>query len=632
MNSYIVVFQPDGVCIEVESGRTLLEAAAAAGVAIDSACGGQGACGKCRVVVTLGRPGGPSGNQLSRAELQQGMVLACQAKVEDDLVVEIPLESQRTDLQILTSEASAKGISTQDDVPLARAVAIHVSEPKFGDEEEGDAERLLDAVSACCRSSFEEFQIGLSALRSLPALARHETDLSAVIADFDGRGQVIGLSPYAGAAYGLAVDIGTTTVVVYLVDLNSGRFLTSCAHLNDQVSSGEDVISRIIYAQERGSGRAELRDAVRQTIDRCLSRAAEEYDVASEQVVAAACVGNTVMTHLLLDIDPSGIRRDPYVPAVRALPTLLGREVGLRINPYAPVYIAPCVSSYVGGDVTAGVLATGMADSPRLTLFVDLGTNGEIVVGNQDWLVCCSCSAGPAFEGSGMEYGMYATVGAMERITHDVAADRVRYRTISGAKPRGICGSGLVDALAELLRSGVIDRAGRINLGFSSPRVRVRDERPEFVLVWGEEIGREHDISLGEDDIQNLIRSKSAVYAGVATLLETLGLETGQIERVLLAGGFGNYIDAGNAVTIGLLPDIPLDRIQFVGNTAIAGARMLLLSRSARRGAYELAKRLTNFELSTTRGYMDRYVSGLFLPHTDLSLFPSVAKHLEVEV
>jgi len=631
MNSYIVVFQPDGICVEVQSGSTLLEAAAAAGVAIDSACGGQGTCGKCRVVVTLGRPGGQPGDQLSRAEIQQGMVLACQATVEDDLVVEIPLESQRTDLRILTSEAGGEPSLTQGDVPLARGVLVHMPEPKFGDEEEGDAERLLDAVSACCSNGFDDFEIDLPALRSLPALARHETDVSAVIADIDGRGHIIGLSPEAKSAYGLAVDVGTTTVVVYLVDLDTGRFVNSCAHLNDQVSFGEDVISRIIYSQEHGNGRAELRDAVRQTIGRCLARAADEYDVAPDQIVAAACVGNTVMTHLLLDIDPAGIRRDPYVPAVRELPTLLGREVGLRINPAAPVYIAPCVSSYVGGDVTAGVLATGMDDSPKLTLFVDLGTNGEIVVGHQDWLVCCSCSAGPAFEGSGLEYGMYATVGAMERITYDAAADRVAYRTISDAKPRGICGSGLVDALAELLRRGVIDRAGRINLGFSSPRVRVRDERPEFVLVWGEEIGREHDISLGEDDIQNLIRSKSAVYAGVATLLETLGLETGQIERVLLAGGFGNYIDAGNAVTIGLLPDLPLDRIQFVGNTAIAGARMLLLSRSARRRARELAASMTNFELSTTHGYMDRYVSGLFLPHTDLSLFPSVARELEVQ-
>ena len=630
MNSHIVVFQPDGVCVEAEHGKTLLEVAATAGVAIDSACGGQGTCGKCRVVVTLGRAGGQPGDQLSPAEIQQGMALACQATLEDDLVVEIPPESQRTDLRILTSESGTEPSLAADDVPLARSVLLRLPEPKFG-QEEGDAERLLGAVTACWRDGFEGLAIDLPALRSLPALARHEADLSAFVGDFDGWGRILGVAPGSQPGYGLAVDIGTTTVVVYLIDLSNGSFVNSCAHLNDQVSFGEDVISRNNYAQEHAGGRAELRDAVRHTINRCLLRAADEQGISPDQVIAAACVGNTVMTHLLLDIDPSGIRRDPYIPAVRSLPTLRGSEVGLRINPAAPIYLAPCVSSYVGGDVTAGVLATSMADSPKLTLFVDLGTNGEIVVGNQEWLVCCSCSAGPAFEGSGLEYGMYATVGAMERVAYDPESDRVTYRTISDAKPRGICGSGLVDALAELLRAGVVDRAGRINLGFPSPRVRVRNEGPEFVLIWGEEIGRESDISLGEDDIQNLIRSKSAVYAGVATLLETLGLETSQLERALLAGGFGNYIDAENAVTIGLLPDIPLERIQFVGNTAIAGAHMALLSRAARRRAEDLAHRMTNFELSTTRGYMDRYVSGLFLPHTDLTLFPSVARRLEVE-
>jgi uncharacterized 2Fe-2S/4Fe-4S cluster protein (DUF4445 family) len=633
MSTHIVVFQPDGACMEVEPGKTILEVATAAGVALDSACGGQGTCGKCKVLVTLGRPGGRPGDQLTRAEIDQGMVLACQATVDDDLVVEIPTESQRSDLRILTEQVGAgSSLLREADTPLAERVSVRLRRPELG-EEDGDAERLLAEVRACRGQSYADFAIDLGALRALPKLLREQDwQVDALVGDFDGFGRVLGFAPNSAPAdYGIAVDIGTTTVVVYLIDLSNGGFVDSCAHLNDQVSFGEDVISRIIYAQERETGRAELRDAVRHTINRCLERAAKEHSIERDRIIAAACVGNTVMTHLLLDIDPSGIRRDPYVPAVRSLPTLRGADVGLGVNPSAPVYLAPCVSSYVGGDVTAGVLATGMTESPKLTLFVDLGTNGEIVIGHRDWLMCCSCSAGPAFEGSGLEYGMYATIGAMERISYDVAADRVSYRTIGDAKPRGICGSGLVDALAELLRAGAIDRAGRVNLGFSSPRVRVRNEQPEFVLVWGEELGREDDISLGEDDIQNLVRSKSAVYAGVATLLEALGLHAGQVERVLLAGGFGNYIDAENAVTIGLLPDVPLDRIQSVGNTAIAGARLALLSREARKRTQELAARMTNFELSTVPSYMDRYVSGLFLPHTDLSLFPSVARQLEVQ-
>jgi uncharacterized 2Fe-2S/4Fe-4S cluster protein (DUF4445 family) len=355
----------------------------------------------------------------------------------------------------------------------------------------------------------------------------------------------------------------------------------------------------------------------------------QAHGVERERIIAAACAGNTVMTHLLLGIDATGIRREPYVPAVQIVPTLWAGDLELALHPRAPVYLAPCVSSYVGGDITAGVLATGIAESPRLTLFIDMGTNGEMVVGNEEWLMCCSCSAGPAFEGSGVAYGMYATVGAIERLRYDPDTDSVEYMTIGEAKPRGICGSGLVDALATLLRAGAIDRAGRIDLGFPSRRVRVRDERPEFVFVWGEDVGRADDISLGEDGIKNLIRSKSAVYAGAETLLESLGLRAENLDQILVAGAFGNYLDAESAVTIGLLPDMPLDRIRFVGNTAVAGARQGLLDRDARHEMEGLARRMTSLELSVVPGYMDRYVSGLFLPHTDLRRFPSVANKLE---
>jgi len=442
---------------------------------------------------------------------------------------------------------------------------------------------------------------------------------------------VFGVEPARdGETYGLAVDIGTTTVVVHLIDLSTQGFVEACASLNDQIAYGQDVISRIIHAQELDGGLDELRRAVRATINRCVREVMENHGVTRDEIVGAACVGNTVMTHMLLGIDPAAIRREPYVPALRTAPTLRAEEVGLDIHPGAPVYLAPCVSSYVGGDITAGVVATALGESPRLTLFIDMGTNGEMVVGNQEWMMCCSCSAGPAFEGSGVEYGMYATVGAIERLSYDRETDGVEYMTIGEAKPRGICGSGLVDALATLLRAGVIDRAGRIDLGFPSRRVRVRNERPEFVFVWGEEVGRSDDISLGEDGIQNLIRSKSAVYAGAETVLESLGLEAGQVEQILVAGAFGNYLDAESAVTIGLLPDVPLERIRFVGNTAVTGARLALLGRRAREKMAESAGCMINFELSIVPGYMDRYVAGLFLPHTDLRRFPSVAGKLEL--
>lgn len=641
MSSHIVVFEPDGVCVEAEQGATILEVAAEAGVAIDSACGGQGSCGKCRVAITLGRPGGSAGDVLSAAEMQQGFVLACQATVEDDLVVEVPLESQRGELRILLGEAEGESAALEPP-PLAQVVGIPTAElvgantAPTGDRKQGDAERLVEALGARVAGDFRGLEVNLPALRELPRLLRPRqaapaAEIEALVGDVDGLGSVFGVAAREGGRsgwYGVAVDVGTTTVVVHLIDLATAGFVEAAASLNEQVSYGEDVISRIIHAQERERGLEELREAVTRTVNRCLAQVLGERG-APGRAIGAACVGNTVMTHLLLGVDPAAIRREPYIPAFRRLPALSAKEVGLNIHPGAPVWLAPCVSSYIGGDVVAGVLATGMAEQGRLTLFIDLGTNGELVVGNEEWLMSCSCSAGPAFEGSGVEYGMYATVGAMERVSYDPESDHVDYLTIGDAKPRGICGSGLVDALATMLRAGVVDRAGRINLGFASPRVRVRNERPEFVLVWGEEVGRADDISLGEDAIQNLIRSKAAVYAGAATLLESLGLSAEEVDSILVAGAFGNYLDAENAVTIGMLPDVPLERIRFVGNTAVAGARMALLSRGARERMEELARGMTNFELSVAPGYMEAYVSGLFLPHTDLNRFPSVGRQLE---
>ena len=628
--SHIVVFLPDGACLEVAPGKTILEAADAAGVAVDSACGGVGACGRCKVVVSLGHAGGKPGDLLSREEVERGVVLACQATVEDDLVVEVPLESQRGELQILIGQAEGLGAGEPDTL-LARRVAVRMEPPDHA-REAGDDERLVEALKEVIGQAFAEVELGLPALRALPRVARaNGWEVEALVGDFDGEARVFGVEPPGGQrGYGLAVDVGTTTVVVHLIDLGTAGFAEACASLNDQVGHGEDVISRIIYAQEHEDGLAELSEEARATINRCIGKMADDYGVRRQEIIGAACVGNTVMTHLLLGIDPAAIRREPYVPAVRRTPTLRAEEVGLEMHPEAPVYLAPCVSSYVGGDITAGVLATAMGESPKLTLFIDMGTNGEMVVGNQEWLMCCSCSAGPAFEGSGVEHGMYATIGAIERLSYDPATDAVEYMTIGGAKPRGICGSGLVDALATLLRAGVIDRAGKINLGFPSRRVRVRHERPEFVFVWGEEVGRPEDISLGEDGIQNLMRSKAAIYAGAETLLESLGLNAGSVEQVLVAGAFGNFLDAESAVMIGLLPDVPLERIRFVGNTAVAGARLALLARGARRRMEELADRMTNFELSLAPGYMERYVSGLFLPHTDLRRFPSVAGKLEL--
>ena len=607
MSTHTITFLPEGVTVAAAAGDTLLSAATAAGIGLRAACGGKGVCGKCVVRVASS---GSAGYE---------EVLGCQTPITGDAVVTIPEESRLADGHALAEDLTG-GVALE--APLAEGVSVEL--PTEGEwYRETAAERLLAAL-ALQRERFSEVTLELTALRALAPLAREGGRLRVALADFDGAGRVIGVAPEtATGTYGVAVDLGTTTVVVGLMDLVAGKVLASHAELNAQGRYGADVISRIVYTQEREEAREELRAAALDTIENCLFELLAPLGLSREDVIAAALVGNTTMIHLLLGIDPAGIRRDPYVPAVRSLPTLAAEDVGLAIHPRAPVFVAPGVSSYVGGDITAGVLAAGAAATAELTLFVDLGTNGEMVVAKGDWLVCCSCSAGPAFEGSGLDHGTYARPGAIDAFRYDAEADTMTFHTIGGATPVGICGSGYIDALAELLRAGAIDRRGRINPEFPSPRVRAHEERYEFVLVWGREIGRD-DITLGEDDIQNLIRAKAAVYSGVTTLLDSLDLQPSQLERVLLAGGFGHSLHPDNAVAIGLLPDLPRERLHFLGNTAFAGACRALLRRDARLDLQWLARRMTNFELSTVPGYMDRYVSSLFLPHTDLSLFPSV--------
>ena len=624
---HIVVFNPDGKCAEVEEEASLLQAARSAGVPIDSECGGQGVCGKCKVRVLLGETGGGPGDQLSEQEIADGYVLACQAEVAGDVVVEVPVESQLGELQILMGLEEGLEPST----PLAEKIRLTLEEPSQ-EEPQSDLERLYRAIRAQSDVA-GELGIDASPLRELPVAARQaDWRLWAALGDLEHTSQVIALGPDEGSAlpgYGLAIDVGTTTVVVQLIDLETGGLVEAEASLNQQISYGDDVISRIIASTEMKGGLAKLHDAIVATINSLIEEICQAQQMRAEDILGAACAGNTVMTHFLLGMDAAAIRRAPYVAGARRWPILRASDIGLAIHPGGLIYISPSVSSYVGGDIMAGVLATGVADSPQLSLFIDMGTNGEIVLGNSEWLVCCSCSAGPAFEGSGIEDGMYAGLGAIERFGYQPERDRSHYSTIAQARPRGICGSGLIDALAAMVETGVVDRAGHIDQSFASPRVRIRSDRPEFVLVWGSEIGREQDLALNEEDVQTLMRSKAAVYAATSLLLERMNLRPADLDRVLVAGAFGNYLDAENAVTVGLLPDIPLEKIRFVGNTSVAGARMALVSRASRQRLSEIAGQMTNLELSTEPDFMDYYVASLFLPHTDLSRFPSVAGRLE---
>ncbi len=624
MGTHIIVFYPEGKCAEAQAGETLLSVAHGLGVALDSACGGQGACGKCKVIPRLGKVDAEKSPLLSPDEEKEGYILACQARVTGDAVVEVPVESQRGRLQILVR--GEHGLETgAPEGPLAERIELEMEAPTLKDNVD-DLNRLTRAIKEQ-RAVEASPGITLPVLQALPKVLREAGwKVDALVGEMEGKTHIFGLQPASERkpVYGLAIDVGTTTVVVQLVDLETGALVGTAAGLNDQIAFGNDVISRIIASEEQSERAAALQDKILETINRLIEELITKHELEREQIICASCAGNTVMTQFLLGIEASALRREPYVPAARHFPGVEADEVGLTIHPRGPVRVSPAVSSYVGGDIVAGTLATGMDEVEAVQALIDLGTNGEVAIGNKDWLVCASCSAGPAFEGSGIKHGMYAGPGAIERVEYDALSDEIRCRTVGEAKPRGICGSGLVDTIACLLRAGLIDRAGRIDLGRPTRRTRVVDEEPGFVLLWGEEIGREEDIFLGENDIQNLIRSKAAVYAGLSILLKRVDMKASELEQILVAGAFGNYLDAENAVTIGMLPDLPLEKIRFVGNSSVAGARMALLSAEARKRTEHIAAKMTNFDLSAESDFMEAYVAGLFLPHTDTSLFPSV--------
>jgi uncharacterized 2Fe-2S/4Fe-4S cluster protein (DUF4445 family) len=427
--------------------------------------------------------------------------------------------------------------------------------------------------------------------------------------------------------WGAAIDVGTTTVTVWLVDLITGKVKAQAAQYNQQISRGEDVVSRIIYAGKNGGGE-NLRQLVLETINELLEtvckRVKSDPPIKPEDILKATVVGNSTMMHLLLGIPPENIRMMPFTTTINQVPTLTAREIGIGIHPDGTIDCLPGVASYVGADITAGVLSSGVDNTERVTLFMDVGTNGEIVLGSREWLVTCACSAGPAFEGAGVGDGMRATKGAIEDIWINDTSLEPSFRVIGGVKPRGICGSGLIALLAEMFLTGVIDKAGNFNTNLKTDRIRQGQHGWEYLICFGSETGDGEDIVITHVDVDNLLRAKAAIYAGFTVLAESVGIPLDWVEQVLIGGSFGKYINVEKAIEIGLLPDLAWEKFQFLGNTAVRGAYLALLDHQARNQVEEIATRMTYIELSADNKFYDAFMSALFLPHTDLSRFPSV--------
>jgi uncharacterized 2Fe-2S/4Fe-4S cluster protein (DUF4445 family) len=427
--------------------------------------------------------------------------------------------------------------------------------------------------------------------------------------------------------YSLAFDIGTTTVCGQLLDLKRGKVVAEGIDYNGQISYGADVITRIAYSQKPG-GLEKLQQAVVDTINGVIEELLTQSRVDAEHIGHITLAGNTTMTQILFGLNPQYIRLTPYTPVANFIPPVEADSLGIKVKKEVYLFAFPLVSSYVGGDIVSGIVGSGIHQRKTLTLFMDIGTNGEIVVGNSDWMVTASCSAGPAFEGGGIKHGMVATTGAIEKFEIDPSDLEPEVGTIGGEKPKGICGSGLINIVACLLEAGVIGQNGKFNPGLPGKRIREGSSGYEYVLSRAAETQIGKDIVITEVDIDNLMRAKGAMYAGFNTLARSVGTSSAELEQVIIAGAFGSYIDVEKAITIGLLPDLPVDRFIFIGNGSLLGARLTSFSRDLLDDARRVANMMTNFELSENADFMNNYMAALFLPHTNADEFPTVQKKL----
>lgn len=612
-----------GKILDIRKDENLLQAFKRQGVYLVASCGGKGICGKCRVRISGGNYHIASQGKLHADDIESGVVLACQTFPESDISVDIPKESQlvvgdvleisRTNDLLETFRSSGKTLS-----PLVKWSSLEIKPPTI-DDNISDLERLKKSLNAIGLKDMSFSHGFLSTMATELRDARWNVHLGYI----DGP-EAVFLAPSANkAAYGLAVDIGTTTIVMYLVNLADGSLVDVGSTYNSQIRYGDDVITRIMYAAETG-GLNELQDTVVTDMNNLLMPMIERHAIERKDIESVVISGNTTMTHLFWGLNPGFIREEPYTPTLNSFPLWKADAAGLHIGKQVPVYTVPCVASYVGGDVVAGVLASHTHKKSGITLFMDIGTNGEIVIGNNEWLVTAACSAGPCFEGSGIRHGMRATEGAVESITIDPRTFAPTLGIIGTSTPIGICGSGMIDAITEMFLTGVIDQKGKFIRGIATTRIRDGFEGPEFLISSDE--GR--DIVLTEVDIENILRAKAAMYAGVSLLVKKVGLTLNDIDRICIAGGFGNYLNIEKAIVLGMLPDVPREKFRFLGNTAIAGAYFCLLSQEMRKEAEEIAGKMTNVELSVSRRFMDEYMSALFLPHTDISQFPTVEKLL----
>jgi uncharacterized 2Fe-2S/4Fe-4S cluster protein (DUF4445 family) len=623
-NLITVMFEPTGRKINVKPGVSLLEAAHEAGVTIRSECGGKGECGKCRVIV---RDKGAfteiteeEEKHLSPGEIDLGYRLACRTILKKSTKVTIPEESR-----ILARKIQVSGLEIAlQPKPYVKKLRIKLAKPTLLDARP-DLERLIDSVKNA--HGFAELEIGYGALRELPAILRQaEWDVTAVLL---GDRQIISVEAgdTSDKIFGLAVDIGTSKIVGCLVDLSTGKTLSTSFVENPQIIHGEDVVSRIAFSANDADRLQTLQKLLVEGTNSVLSHVCAQAGVHPPNVYEVTVVANTAMHHFFLGINPKYVAISPFTPALKRSINVKARELGINMCPEGNVHVPPVIAGLVGADAVADLLASYVHESEELSVLLDIGTNTEIFVGNSEDILSCSCASGPAFEGRQIKHGIRAVTGAIEKVS--ITSDyNVEYKIIDNERPLGLCGSAMIDVLAELFKLGVINERARFDTNIRTPRLRRADDGLEFVLVWKEESGTGLDITITQKDINAIQLAKAAIFAGCSILLDKKNVKLGGIDRLFVAGSFGSYINPENAKLIGLVPDVPTKKIKFVGNTALSGAKMLLISEDARKTADELSRKVRYIELASEPGFYNEFTDAIFIPYKDINRFPSVKKAL----
>lgn len=628
----------EDVTVFAAFGESLLEVARKTNVAIDAPCGGNGACGKCKVKLMGGTLDSKKTSHISDEEYAAGWRLACISKIIDDVEVLVPdiasAYKSRMKMADLSSAEEVKifeelkeqiaevGIELKNNLEV---IDVTMSAPTL-DDTMPDNERFSWAVEEV--TGMDKIRVPYSVIKKMAHVFRaSDFHVKAVIRKTDKDVFVYDVLPASEepVVAGIAIDIGTTSVSAIIIDMLNGAVLAKGSAGNGQIRYGADVINRIIESGKPG-GREKLQDAIiKETLNPLILNMCASAKIKPAQVYRLAIGANTTMNHLLMGVDADPVRMEPYIPTFFKTNSLFASDIGLKVNPDAHIILAPNIGSYVGGDITAGAFVSMIWNKPEFSIFIDLGTNGEIVFGNSDFMMSCACSAGPAFEGGDISCGMRATDGAIEAIKLDKETLEPTYSVIGdpGTKPVGLCGSGIIDMIAELFRCGVINPKGQIIR--EGRRIR-RDEfgMGSYIIAFEEEAGSVKDVELTEADIDSFIRAKGAIFSAIRTMLSYCDFDISMIENVYVAGGIGSGINMGNAIEIGMFPDIPVEMYHYLGNTSLAGAYAMLYSTEAERKVYEIAQNMTYIELSNVPTYMDEFVAACFVPHTDKSLFPSI--------